>query len=146
MVRVNSPPVLTGVAAQTVTEGNTLSFVVRATDVDGDDPIFVAVSLPPGATLSSTGTFSWPNATPVGNAILRYFSRDNHANSAQGTVNISVIQGTPAVPATPIEPTSGGGGGGCTLSQTDSVDILLPALFLFGLALQAWRLKKSIKS
>jgi serine protease len=145
-VRVNSPPVLTGVADQTVTEGNTLSFVVGATDVDGDAPIFVSVSLPPGATLSSTGTFSWPNATPVGSSILTYFSRDNNANSAQGMVNISVVQSGPAVPATPIEPTSGGGGGGCTLSQTGSVDILLPALFLFGLALWAWQLKKSTKS
>jgi serine protease len=144
-VRVNSPPVLAGVAAQTVMEGTTLSFVVGATDEDGDAPIFVSVSLPRGATLSSTGTFSWPNATPVGNHVLTYFARDNHANSAQRTVNISVVQDAPVVPATPIEPTSGGGGGGCTLSQTGRVDILLPALFLFSLALWAWRLKKSTK-
>ena len=85
---------LTGVADQTVTRGNTLSFVVGATDVDGDAPIFVSVSLPPGATLSSTGTFSWPNATPVGNYTLTYFARDNDANSTQGTVNISVTADT----------------------------------------------------
>jgi hypothetical protein len=50
-----------------------------------------------------------------------------------------------AASVTPTEPASGGGGG-CTLSQTGNVDILLPALFLLGLALQAWRLKKSTKS
>jgi serine protease len=90
-VRVNSPPVLAGVTDQTVTVGNTLSFVVGATDVDGDAQIFVSVSLPTGATLSSTGTFSWPNASPAGNYTLTYFARDNDANSPQGTVTISVI-------------------------------------------------------
>jgi serine protease len=98
-VRVNSPPVLTGVTDQTITVGNTLSFVVGATDVDGDAPIFVSVSLPTGATLSSTGTFSWPNATPGGNYTLTYFARDNDANSPQGTVNISVTADT--LPPTP---------------------------------------------
>jgi serine protease len=57
----------------------------------------------------------------------------------------AALQAASEVPIVPVEPTSGGGGG-CTLSQTGSVDILLPALFLFGLALQAWRLKKSTKS
>jgi serine protease len=100
-VRVNSPPVLTGVTDQTVTVGNTLSFVVGATDVDSDAPIFVSVSLPTGATLSSTGTFSWPNATPGGNYTLTYFARDNDANSTQGTVNISVTADTlpPSMPS-----------------------------------------------
>ena len=148
-VRVNSPPVLTDVAAQTVAAGNSLSFTVSATDVDGDIPIFVAVSLPTGATLSSTGTFSWPVANPVGNYTLTYFARDNDANSAQSSVNISVGQAPPDTPAGPGAPTGpaaptseGGSGGGCTLSQTGSVDMLLPALFLFSLALWAWRLKR----
>ncbi|THI85111.1 MAG: hypothetical protein CAF41_012810 [Nitrospira sp. CG24A] len=89
-VRVNSPPVLTDIAAQTITEGNTLSFAVGATDVDGDAPIFVSVALPPGASLSATGAFSWPNAAPAGPYTLTYFARDNDADSTQGTVNISV--------------------------------------------------------
>lgn len=141
-IRVNSPPVLTGVTDQTVTVGNTLSFVVGATDVDGDATIFVSVSLSTGATLSSTGTFSWPNATPGGNYTPAYFARDNNANSTQGTITISVVPNGPAVPAASVEPTNGGGGGGCTVTQTGSVDILLPALFLFGLALQAWRVSR----
>jgi serine protease len=145
-VRVNTPPVLTAVAAQTVTLGNALTFVVGAMDVDGDAPIFVSVSLPSGASLSATGAFSWPAATSVGNYTLTYFARDNDANSAQSTVNISVVQATPGPPASPGAPADppsvGGSGGGCTLSQTDSVDMLLPALVLLSLVLWASRLKK----
>jgi serine protease len=141
-VRVNSPPVLTAVAAQTVTLGNALTFVVGAMDVDSDAPIFVSVSLPSGASLSATGAFSWPAATPVGNYTVTYFARDNDANSAQGTMNISVVQATPGPPAAPAAPASAGGSGGCTLSQTGSVDMLLPALVLLSLVLWASRSKK----
>lgn len=144
-VRVNSPPVLTAVTPQTVTEGNALNFVVGATDVDGDTPIFVSVSLPPGASLSATGAFSWPAATPAGNYTLTYFARDNDANSPTGTVNITVqasSSGPPIPPApAPAPVSSGGGGGGCTLSQTGSVDMLLPMLVLLSVGLRAQRLK-----
>ncbi len=91
---------LTPVGNQTVFAGNTLTFNVGATDVDGDTPIFVSTSLPSGATLSAAGVFSWPAANPVGNYTLNYFARDNDANSTPGTVNIAVI--------------AGGGGGGDT--------------------------------
>ncbi|MEO7861122.1 MAG: S8 family serine peptidase [Nitrospirales bacterium] len=146
-VRVNSPPVLTPVADQTVTVSNALNFTVAATDADGDTPIFVAVSssLPSGATLSATGSLSWPVATPAGTYTLTYFARDHDANSAQGTVNISVVQAGSGPPVASVQPASpaSGGGGGCTVSQTGSTDMLLPALFLLSLALWAWRLKKT---
>ena len=134
-VRVNSAPVLIPVAAQTVTVGNALNFTVGATDVDGDIPIFVSVSLPTGATLSATtGAFSWPAATPAGSYTLTYFARDNDAPSPTGTVTISVVD--------PPPPSSSSGGGGCTLSRMGSGDSLWPALFLLSLGLWAWRLKK----
>ena len=110
-VRVNSPPVLTAVAAKSVTVGDAINFTVGATDVDGDTPIFHSVSLPAGATLSAQGAFSWPSATPVGNYTMTYYASDpDAANSAQGTVNITVA----AVP--PPTSTSSGGGGGCSIS------------------------------
>ncbi len=138
-VRVNSPPVLTPVAAQTVPAGSTLNFTVGATDVDGDSLIFVSVSLPTGATLSAAGAFSWPNAGPEGNYTLTYFARDNvAANSSQGTVNISVT-----APGASPPPAPSSGGGGCTLSRTGNVDSLLPALFLLTFGLLAWRWKQS---
>lgn len=107
IVRVNSPPALNAVAAQSVTVGQTLSFTVTATDPDGDTPIFHSVSLPSGATLSATGNFNWPNASPIGSYTLTYYASDNDADSAQGTVNITVAAAPPAVAA----PAGGGGGG-----------------------------------
>jgi hypothetical protein len=108
-VRVNSPPVLTAVAAQTVTDNNSLTFTIGATDVDGDIPIFHSAPLPAGATLSAQGVFNWPRATPVGNYVMTYYASDADANSAQGTVNITVA-------APPAPSSGGGGGGGCSIS------------------------------
>ena len=111
-IRVNSPPILTAVAAQTVTEGNALNFTVGATDADGDIPVFHWISLPPGATLSAFGEFSWPSAAPAGNYTMTYYASDAFgANSAQGTVNITVVASPP-----PPSASSGGGGGGCSIS------------------------------
>ena len=82
-VRVNSAPVLTAVAAQTVTAGDALDFTVGATDVDGDTPIFHSISLPTGATLSAQGAFGWPGATPAGSYTMTYYASDPYgANSA----------------------------------------------------------------
>jgi serine protease len=88
---VNSPPVLNAVPALTVTTGAALNFIVTASDVDGDTLIFHAISLPAGATLSATGNFSWPNATPAGSYTLVYYASDVYnQNSPQATVNINV--------------------------------------------------------
>lgn len=142
-VRVNSPPVVTLVGDQTVSEGSGLTFTVGATDVDGDTPIFVSVSVPPGASLSAAGVFSWPAATPVGTYTLTYFAGDNDANSPQNTVNISVQSaGGGSPPPDPVAAASSGGGGGCSLSSGRGVDALLPMLFLLTLSLWARRLKK----
>ena len=142
-VRVNSPPVLTPVGPQTVTDGKGLTFTVGATDVDGDTPIFVAVSIiPPGGHLSAAGEFSWPAATPVGSYPLTYFARDNDADSPQQTVMISVQSaGGGSPPPVPVAASSSGGGGGCTLSSGRGVDAMLPMLFLLILSLWARRLK-----
>ncbi|HJT19878.1 MAG TPA: putative Ig domain-containing protein, partial [Nitrospira sp.] len=145
-VRVNSPPVLTSVPDQTIVEGNALNFTVGATDADGDTPVFVSVSLPPGATLSAAGQFNWPAASPAGNYTLTYFAKDNDASSANGTVNITVQASSSDPPTPPVSftpPTaSSGGGGGCTLSRSDTVDMLMPAWFLLSFGLWAWRMKK----
>jgi hypothetical protein len=132
-VRVNSPPVLTAVAAQTVTDNNSLTLTIGATDVDGDIPIFHSVSLPAGATLSAQGVFNWPRATPVGNYVMTYYASDADANSAQGTVNITVA-------APPAPSSGGGGGGGCSISlegksKGESPLGTMLALFLPGILL-----------
>ena len=84
VITVNSPPVLNALSAQTVVAGQALNFTVTATDPDGNTPIFHSVSLPTGATLSATGNFSWPNASPAGSYTLVYYASDTYnANSAQ---------------------------------------------------------------
>ena len=125
-VRVNSPPVLTTVAAKSVTVGDALNFTVGATDVDDDTPIFHSVSLPAGATLSAQGAFSWPSATPVGSYTMTYYASDADANSTQGTVNITVA-------AAPVS-NSSSGGGGCSISpegKSKSESPLVTMLALF---------------
>jgi serine protease len=117
LIRVNSPPVLNVIPAQTVTAGQTLSFTVTATDADaGDVPIFHSLSLPAGATLSATGNFSWPNATPAGPYTLLYSASDNFATSTQGNVTITV------------KPTSSSSKGG----SLDDLTLLLLAALAFG--------------
>jgi len=125
VILVNSPPVLSAVPAQTVAAGQTLSFSVGATDVDGDNPIFHALTKPSGSTLSATGKFTWTNATPAGSYSLTYYASDNYAASTQGTVNITVTGISNAAPS------GGGGGGGGSLDGG-----LLAALGLLALGLR----------
>ena len=58
---VNDAPVLNVPGAQTVNEGQTLTFTLTATDVDAGQTItFSSSNLPQGATLNpATGAFSW---------------------------------------------------------------------------------------
>jgi len=133
-VRVNSPPVLTAVAAKTVMVGDALNFTLGATDVDGDTPIFHSISLPAGATLSAKGEFSWPSTNPAGSYTMTYYASDADANSAQSTLNITV-----AAPPAPGS-SGGGGGGGCSISPEGKskgesplgtmVALFLPGIFL----------------
>jgi serine protease len=88
-VNVNSAPVLTAVPAKSVLFNNALTFNVGATDADGDPIQFHAVSIPAGATLSSSGAFSWTPAV-AGSYTLTYYAYDYYANSTTGSVSITV--------------------------------------------------------
>jgi hypothetical protein len=64
-------PVLTVPGPQTVDEGAALTFVVSATDADGQPLVFRAAGMPSGATFrdlhDNTGSFSWtPSFTQAG--------------------------------------------------------------------------------
>jgi serine protease len=104
-VRVNTPPLLTTASGTDITAGNAVHIKLDATDVDGDSPIFHAVSLPAGATLDADGNFSWPSATPVGKYSVVYYASDSYDASQQGVVQVNVIGAT------------GGGGGGGSFDQ-----------------------------
>ena len=63
----NQPPVLSSVADQTITEGNTLTFNVNATDPDGPAPLTLTSTALPGSAsftdnADGTGSFQWTPA------------------------------------------------------------------------------------
>ncbi|HEY40913.1 MAG TPA: hypothetical protein G4O18_03535 [Dehalococcoidia bacterium] len=64
----NSAPVLNAIGNKSVSMGQTLQFIVSATDVDGDTLTYSASNLPPGASFNSqTRIFSWiPGASQAG--------------------------------------------------------------------------------
>jgi serine protease len=125
IVRINTAPVLAAVSGQDVAAGSKLDFKVGATDPDGDSLVFHALSLPPGASLSADGEFSWPSAVPAGNYTVAYYASDGYANSTEGTVNVTVTG-------------SSGGGGGGSMDEGSLVGLAVFAACL--------RLRRVIKS
>jgi len=59
-VTVNLPPVLSAIGNRTVYEGQTLTFVISASDPNSDPLTYSAQNLPSGATFDpATHSFSW---------------------------------------------------------------------------------------
>ncbi|HEY3281768.1 MAG TPA: Ig-like domain-containing protein, partial [Armatimonadota bacterium] len=100
---VNDPPVLAVPAAQTVAEGQPLSFTVGATDVDGDMVTLSATGLPSGASFTpSSGAFSWtPGYVQSGGYTVTFSASDGHGGSDSKSVSISVTDVNRAPTATP---------------------------------------------
>jgi hypothetical protein len=73
-VGVNTPPVLNPVGARSGNEGNLLTFIVLATDADGDPLTYSASNLPEGANFNpATRTFSWtPRYNQAGAYAVRF--------------------------------------------------------------------------
>ncbi|MDO8299008.1 S8 family peptidase [Lacisediminimonas sp.] len=92
-VRVNSPPVISALGLQQGTAGSRLAFRLFALDKDGDQPVFHALDLPPGATLSPDGNFEWDDSSP-GTYSITFYASDNDATSRPDTVALSVTGGT----------------------------------------------------
>lgn len=105
-VRVNSVPVLQAIANPTVRAGGSLKLIVKVTDADGDKPVFHPLALPPGASLSTAGVFSWPYAVPAGSYDVSIAASDHDGSSVPLNFSISVTAATAASVA------SGGSGGG----------------------------------
>jgi CSLREA domain-containing protein len=105
------PPVLDPIGDKSVQAGDTLAFTVTASDSDvGDVLTFSSPDLPPGATLSPAGSFSWtPTAAQVGSF---------------PDVTINVVDGSLAdseditITVTAAPPPDTGGGGGTTTTPT----------------------------
>src|SRR5207245_9463412 len=95
---------------QTLTGGNTLRFVLKASDANpGAVILLTATWLPPGATFNSfTGVFSWtPSNNQTGTYTIAFSAIDNNNPSQQDTKSMT-MQVDPASPSGP----NGGSGGG----------------------------------
>lgn len=98
----NQPPTLDQVSYPSVNEGQTLTFTVSATDVDGDALTLSAPNAPAGATLADagdgTGTFAW--ATELGTTGV--YSITVVAADEHGAVDSRTIRATVNPAGTPV--------------------------------------------
>jgi hypothetical protein len=91
----NHAPVLTAPGSATVDIGFPLSFVVSATDPDGDHVDLFGSGLPPGSSFTdhtnNTGTFSWtPVAGQAGTHTASFSGTDGRGGSGSASTVITV--------------------------------------------------------
>ena len=92
---VNRPPVLNPIGNQSIPEGQTLTFVVTASDPDGGTPTYSASNLPSGATFDAASrTFQWtPTFSQAGtypNVLFTVTDNGTPIKSAAESVTITV--------------------------------------------------------
>lgn len=89
----NRPPSLDPIEDKEIVEGEMLSFIVSASDPDGDVLTFYALGLPETASFnSSTGVFQWtPTFNDVGNHSITFMVLDGKGGNDSKTIIISVI-------------------------------------------------------
>lgn len=92
---VNDPPVLAAIGNKAVDEGQLLSFVVSATDAEGNTLTYTAAPLPSGATFDAgTRTFSWtPGFTQAGNFDVTFTVTDNGTPAASDAETVTITVG-----------------------------------------------------
>ncbi|MFH1063925.1 MAG: PKD domain-containing protein, partial [Candidatus Woesearchaeota archaeon] len=88
----NTCPVFDSLAAQTVREGDTLTFTVSASDADADPLTYSASGLPDGASFSaSTGVFTWtPGNDDAGVYDIEFLVSDGTCAAVSMTVRVTV--------------------------------------------------------
>jgi hypothetical protein len=87
----NHPPVLAPIGGKNVNEGQTLTFSISATDVDGHAITYSATNLPDGAQFNAaTRTFTWtPGFDQAGSHSATFAASDGQAQDSE-TVTITV--------------------------------------------------------
>ncbi len=95
---VNRPPVLNPVGDQSVNEGELLSFLLSASDPDGDSLSFAMSGAPTGSSLvdhgDGTATFSWtPDFGLTGNYPVSFTVTDNGVPAASDSEAITITVG-----------------------------------------------------
>lgn len=88
----NQPPVLESIGNRTVIEGALLSFVVSASDTDGDALAVSTSALPATAQFSTSNrTFSWtPGMNQSGSYTVTFSVSDGHTSVSE-TISITVV-------------------------------------------------------
>jgi hypothetical protein len=95
VVNINNPPVLDSIGAKSVNEGQTLTFRVHATDMNGDRLILSALNVPSNAVFTDSGNgagsfrFS-PNYIQAGIYNLTFIARDTVGAADSELVRITV--------------------------------------------------------
>ncbi|RJQ17666.1 PKD domain-containing protein, partial [Candidatus Woesearchaeota archaeon] len=106
--KVNRAPVLDFISDKTIPEGVSYSFLLHATDADGDALAFSAQNLPSGAVLQGN-TFSWtPNYDQAGNYVVTFTVSDGQlSHSRQVKIFVSNVNRKPTASFifTPANPT-----------------------------------------
>jgi|GEM_PF-1705870 len=89
---INRAPVLVDPGAKTVAEGVLLTFVISATDPDGDVLTYTTSTLPTGATFNAaTRTFSWtPGFDQAGKYPVTFTVSDAYGGTASKEITITV--------------------------------------------------------
>ena len=91
-VITNTPPALDPIGDKTVLEGALLSFVVSATDADGDVLTFNASNLPVGAQFNAANQiFSWAPGMDQAGIYPVTFAVSDGQESASETISITVV-------------------------------------------------------
>src|SRR5690606_24014239 len=111
----NNPPEFTSTAVTDATEGTTYTYDITASDDDGDDLEFTAVTLPDWLELNDNGDGTaaltgTPNADDVGEHEASIEVSDGTDTTVQEFTITVAEDGTVTPPPPP--PSSGGGGGG----------------------------------
>jgi hypothetical protein len=109
-VRINSAPVIQSVTTRQVAAGSTLTIKLQATDADGDKPVFHAIAIPDGATLSAAGIFSWEHASPMGIYTISVAASDLDTTGSAMSFIVEVPQGLQVSAGVSSSSSSGGGG------------------------------------
>ncbi|HLA40417.1 MAG TPA: putative Ig domain-containing protein, partial [Candidatus Glassbacteria bacterium] len=93
-VVINRPPVFTPIEAKNVITGQTLSFIVTATDPDGAKPVLKVTGLPQNATFNPlTGAFAFIPAIAQAGSYTVKFSASDGLLTTELPVSITVTRG-----------------------------------------------------
>ena len=109
-VRINSAPVIQSMTTHQVAAGKTLTIKLIAMDADGNKPVFHAIALPDGATLSAAGVFNWAHASPMGIYTISVAASDLDATGSTMSFTVEVPQGLQTSAGVSSGSSSGGGG------------------------------------